>query len=77
MGVERNTQYLEGLRHQVLGKAVAMGIPVTRVSNGQGWWADLIINLILTKDSRPPSQATSALLISSLGLINTCCNRNA
>ena len=37
-------------------------IPVTRVSNGQGGWADLI----LTKHSSPPPFATSALLLSSL-----------
>ena len=66
----------EGAPEALEGPTWGYPIPVTKVSNGQGWWADLIINLILTKDSRPPSQATSALLISSLGLINTCCNRN-
>ena len=48
-------------------------IPVTRVSNGQGGWADLI----LTKDKRPPSLCRQCTAVVFLGLTNTCCNRNA
>ena len=47
-------------------------IPVTRVSNGQGGWADLI----LTKDKRPPSLCRQCTAVVFLGLTNTCCNRN-
>ena len=51
---------------------VAGPIPVTRVSNGQGGWADLI----LTKDKRPPSLCRQCTAVVFLGLTNTCCNRN-
>ena len=44
-----------------------MVIPVTRVPNGKGGWADL-----LTKDSKPPSLCRQCTAAVFLGLINTC-----
>ena len=55
--------------------SVGLVIPVTRVSNGQGGWADLISNWYYPpKDKRPPSLCRQCTAVVFLGLTIRGCS---